>query len=58
MRADLRARHAIGIHWGTYTMADDPPDEAPKMLMRERERAGLTPDDFDVMAIGETRRIP
>jgi L-ascorbate metabolism protein UlaG (beta-lactamase superfamily) len=58
VRADLRARHAIGIHWGTYTMADDPPDEAPKLLARERERAGLAPDDFDVMAIGETRRIP
>jgi L-ascorbate metabolism protein UlaG (beta-lactamase superfamily) len=57
VRADLRARRGIGIHWGTYTMADDPPDEAPKMLARERERAGLAREDFDVMAIGETRRI-
>jgi L-ascorbate metabolism protein UlaG (beta-lactamase superfamily) len=57
VRADLRARRAIGIHWGTYTMADDPPDEPPKLLARERERAGLEPEDFDVLAIGETRRL-
>jgi len=56
-RADLRARRAIGIHWGTFDMADDPPDEPPRILARERERAGLTPDDFDVMAIGEMRSL-
>jgi L-ascorbate metabolism protein UlaG (beta-lactamase superfamily) len=57
VRADLRAQHAIGIHWGTYAMADDPPDEPPELLAREREARGLTRDDFDVMAIGETRRL-
>ena len=57
VRADLRARRAIGIHWGTYTMADDPPDEPPETLARERERAGLTRDQFDVLAIGETRSL-
>jgi L-ascorbate metabolism protein UlaG (beta-lactamase superfamily) len=57
VRADLRARRAIGIHWGTFPMADDPPDEPPQVLARERERAGLSPEDFDVMAIGETRPL-
>ena len=57
-RADLRARRAIGIHWGTFPMADDPPDEPPRALAIERERAGLAPDAFDVMSIGETRRLP
>ena len=57
VRADLRARRAIGIHWGTYTMADDPPDEPPRALAAERERAGLAREDFDVLAIGETRRL-
>jgi L-ascorbate metabolism protein UlaG (beta-lactamase superfamily) len=57
VRADLRAKRAIGIHWGTFPMADDPPDEAPRLLALERERAGLTRDEFDVLAIGETRRI-
>jgi L-ascorbate metabolism protein UlaG (beta-lactamase superfamily) len=57
VRADLRARRAIGIHWGTYTMADDPPDEPPQALAKERERAGLAREDFDVLAIGETRKL-
>jgi L-ascorbate metabolism protein UlaG (beta-lactamase superfamily) len=57
VRADLRAKRAIGIHWGTFPMADDPPDEAPRLLALERERVGLTREDFDVLAIGETRRL-
>ena len=57
VRADLRARRAIGIHWGTFPMADDPPDEPPRLLNAERERAGITREDFDVLAIGETRSL-
>ncbi len=57
VRADLRARQAIGIHWGTFPMADDPPDEPPRALALERERVGLARDAFDVMSIGETRRL-
>ncbi len=58
VRADLRAQRAIGIHWGTFVpMGDEPLDEPPQILARERARLGLTRDDFDVMAIGETRRL-
>jgi L-ascorbate metabolism protein UlaG (beta-lactamase superfamily) len=56
-RADLRAQRAIGIHWGTFPMADDPPDEPPQLLALERVSANLAREDFDVMAIGETRRL-
>ena len=55
-RADLRARRAIGIHCN-FPMADDPPDEPPRLLTLERERAGLARDAFDVMSIGETRQL-
>ena len=37
--------------------ADEPLDEPPQWLAREREAAKLAVDDFDVMKIGETRRI-
>jgi L-ascorbate metabolism protein UlaG (beta-lactamase superfamily) len=58
VRADLKARRAIGMHWGTFEhLADEPLDEPPAWLAREREAAGLTPDQFDVMKVGETRRI-
>jgi L-ascorbate metabolism protein UlaG (beta-lactamase superfamily) len=58
VRADLRARRAIGMHWGTFEhLTDEPLDEPPAWLARERAAAGLAQDDFDVMKIGETRPI-
>jgi L-ascorbate metabolism protein UlaG (beta-lactamase superfamily) len=58
IRADLRAARAIGIHWGTFeSLADEALDEPPKVLARQREGRGLAQDEFDVMKIGETRRL-
>jgi L-ascorbate metabolism protein UlaG (beta-lactamase superfamily) len=58
VRADLRARRAVGMHWGTFErLTDEPLDEPPRELARQRESAGLAQDEFDVMKIGETRRI-
>ena len=58
VRADLRARRAIGIHWGTFeALTDEPADEPPAWLARQRTEKGLSVDEFDVMAIGETRSL-
>jgi L-ascorbate metabolism protein UlaG (beta-lactamase superfamily) len=58
VRTDLRAAHAIGIHWGTFeSMTDEPLDEPPMVLARERAARGLSPADFDVLKIGETRML-
>jgi L-ascorbate metabolism protein UlaG (beta-lactamase superfamily) len=58
LRADLRARRAIGMHWGTFEhLTDEPLDEPPAELARQRASAGLAAEDFDVMKIGETRPI-
>ena len=58
VRADLRARRAIGMHWGTFeSLADEPLDEPPAELARRRTERGLSQSDFDVMMIGETRRL-
>ena len=58
VRADLRATRAIGIHWGTFeALADEPPDEPPAWLARQRAERGLRLDEFDVMKIGETRSL-
>jgi L-ascorbate metabolism protein UlaG (beta-lactamase superfamily) len=58
VRADLRAARAVGMHWGTFeSLADDPMDEPPAELARRRAAAGLAPEEFDVMAIGETRTL-
>ena len=58
VRSDLRARHAIGMHWGTFeNLTDEPLDEPPRLLAQKRAEAGLSVEDFDVMKIGETRNI-
>jgi L-ascorbate metabolism protein UlaG (beta-lactamase superfamily) len=58
VRADLRAERAIGMHWGTFEgLTDEPLDEPPLVLAQQRQAHGLRPDQFDVMAIGETRRL-
>jgi L-ascorbate metabolism protein UlaG (beta-lactamase superfamily) len=58
VRSDLRAARALGMHWGTFEhLTDEPLDEPPRLLGRERDAAGLAVRDFDVMKIGETRRI-
>ena len=58
VRADLRARHAVGMHWGTFeNLTDEPLDEPPRLLAQKRAAAGLSVQDFDVMKIGETRSV-
>jgi L-ascorbate metabolism protein UlaG (beta-lactamase superfamily) len=38
---DLRARHLIPIHWGTFWISDEPMDEPPILLREEAERHGI-----------------
>lgn len=55
---DLGARRSLGLHWGTFALTDEPLDQAPRDLAIARHAAGLADDDFFVMAVGETRRLP
>ena len=52
---DLGAKRSLGIHWGTFELTDEPLDAPPAELAAHCERCGITPDEFFVMAIGETR---
>ena len=51
---DLGARQAIGMHFGTFDLADEPLDEPPRRFLDEAARRGLDGRAF-VMAVGETR---
>jgi N-acyl-phosphatidylethanolamine-hydrolysing phospholipase D len=55
---DLGARRSLGVHWGTFELTDEALDEPPRQLVVERAAASLAEDEFFVLAIGQTRRIP
>jgi L-ascorbate metabolism protein UlaG (beta-lactamase superfamily) len=54
--ADVRARRFVGIHWGTFDLAEEPLDEPPRRLLAEARRLGLDGDAVWVLKHGETRR--
>ena len=55
---DLAARRSIGMHWGTFELTDESLDVPPRALAAARRARGVADEDFSVMAIGETRRLP
>jgi L-ascorbate metabolism protein UlaG (beta-lactamase superfamily) len=54
---DLGARTFLAMHWGTFKLTDEPLDEPPRRLERERERRGLAPERVRVLAIGESVEV-
>ena len=53
---DLHATRAVGMHFGTFDLTDEPPDEPPRWFHAEADRRGLKPDRVWTLAVGETRR--
>jgi N-acyl-phosphatidylethanolamine-hydrolysing phospholipase D len=53
---ELDARLAIGMHFGTFDLADEPLDEPPRRFLAETSRLGLGPR-AGVMDVGATRRF-
>jgi len=49
---ELGSKRSIAMHWGTFALADDSLDEAPRLLRVVRSAAGLTEADFSVPRIG------
>src|SRR5262249_39176407 len=41
---DLQSRVLLGIHWGTFDLADEPLDEPPRRMRAEAARRGIDPD--------------
>lgn len=53
---DVRARVTLGIHWGTFDLADEPLGEPPERMRAETARRGIGPERAWILKIGETRR--
>jgi N-acyl-phosphatidylethanolamine-hydrolysing phospholipase D len=54
---DIGAKRSLGVHWGTFELTDEALDEPPRSLAREAQAAGVSDEEFFLLAVGETRRI-
>lgn len=52
---DVGARRVVAMHFGTFDLADEPPDEPPQRFRAEACRLGWEEDRAWVMKVGETR---
>ncbi|SAK87824.1 hydrolase [Caballeronia temeraria] len=50
---DVHAKKAIGVHWGSFELTDEPLDEPPRRLAEAVRRAGLPAEAFTVLTHGE-----
>jgi N-acyl-phosphatidylethanolamine-hydrolysing phospholipase D len=53
--ADVDARVLLGIHWGTFDLAEEPLDEPPRRMVAEFERRQIDTQRAWIFKIGETR---
>ena len=54
---DLGAETSLGMHFGTFQLTDEPFDAPVRALRTARAAAGLAPERFDVLEVGETRLV-
>lgn len=50
---DLRATTMLGIHWGTYDLADEDWDEPQREAIRFAAKAAIEPQRVKIIAVGE-----
>jgi N-acyl-phosphatidylethanolamine-hydrolysing phospholipase D len=55
---DLGAKRSVGVHWGTFSLADEPLDHPLHVIAAARAQHGVGEEAFALLAIGETRRVP
>ncbi len=55
---DLCAKRSVGVHWGTFALADDPLDHAMHELPAVRLAKAVTEEAFFLLPIAGTRRLP
>ncbi len=54
---DVNAKEAMGVHWGTFIMTDEPLDEPPKLLTEALKAKQIPAAQFRAWAHGETKRF-
>jgi len=54
---DIQAKNLVAMHWGTFNLSDEPPDEPPRLFELAGKRLGYSAESLWVMNIGETRNL-
>jgi N-acyl-phosphatidylethanolamine-hydrolysing phospholipase D len=54
---DLGAKRSVGVHWGTFQLADDPLDQPIHDLSGACRAKGVLEESFFLLPIGGTRRF-
>ncbi len=54
---DLKSKHSVAMHWGTFQLTDEPMDEPPKLLKKFSAEKNLLNNEFISMKHGETKVI-
>ncbi|KAJ7581790.1 N-acyl-phosphatidylethanolamine-hydrolyzing phospholipase D [Mycena floridula] len=52
---DIRAKRALGMHWGTWILTGEDVLEPPKRLAEECKKIGIEEGHFGVCGLGDTR---
>ncbi len=53
---DVKSRFSVGMHWGTFVLADEDMDEPPRLLKKITKEQGIE-DDFITMRHGQTLNL-
>jgi N-acyl-phosphatidylethanolamine-hydrolysing phospholipase D len=51
---DARCRRAVGMHWGTFRLTDEPLGEPPILLARALDNQGLDAESFVTGSVGQS----
>jgi N-acyl-phosphatidylethanolamine-hydrolysing phospholipase D len=54
---DLGAKRSLGVHWGTFSLSDEPLDQPLHELDAARVAKGVPEEQFFLLPIGATRRF-
>jgi N-acyl-phosphatidylethanolamine-hydrolysing phospholipase D len=58
LHLDLGAKRSVGVHWGTFSLADEPLDQPLHDLQAARALKGVSADEFFLLPVGGTRQLP